>query len=444
VVLYSSQIVKRHLTLRPIVDPNFRGLWKKLLKNKLFETLDIDPWLEEKPHLSDEDHAAHALAAQMSIAYDDGQEIALAGPRFEAEVQNQARYAQAATRLASHARLDRVIVPSGIVGETAGLLKGFRSAGLEVVTVEAWGLEPRHMIWNLNLPTLHFDYAGWFEAMGEFTARHKRLSESFLAFQENPVLSDASPWASYRVYQPASADAALPGPLERFLAVDRPVVLLGTNVIGDSATLGREIAFESQLAWLDRTLTWFAERPEAGLVIRVHPGERFGPCSMPLAPWLRERVGAQENVCLVEPEVRVNTYAITERVLGGLLYVSNLGSDLVARRVPVVTVGKTPYYGLGITNEARDHEHYFELLGRMLAGELPVTEEARGNALRQIYVLTRFVSLRALPASGGSRFEALSSAGGDELERYYRLLSGDLTRSDQVEHDRQQLDRLEL
>ena len=435
VLLYSSRSIERHLKQRFLLDKNARGLWKKVLHNNAFEVLDLDPLLEGGAEPGEEALESFRLAAQMSVSYDMGREFVLDEEKIVAQQDEIARFSEAAQRVTQELELDRAIVPSAIVGETRGLLEGFRLAGIDVVTVEGWGLVARHMIWNLNLPVLHFDYQGWFDVLPELSPPQEALMESFLAFQEDPRSSEGGPWSSYRVYQPASVDDPLPDGLELFLRSGRPTVLLGTNVVGDTATLGREIGFESQLDWLEQTLEWFKARPDVGLVIRVHPGELFGGCAMPLGPWLEERVADQENVHLVGPEERVNTYAIAKRVVGGLLYVSNLGSDLVARGLPVITVGKTPYFGLEIAQEARSAEHYVELVQRLFAGELEVSPQARKNALRQIYVFTRLTSMEARPTDGRSEYDALSSSGTDRLSRYYRALAGDLSRAEQVAYD---------
>ncbi|PJH74952.1 MAG: hypothetical protein CO064_09215, partial [Anaerolineae bacterium CG_4_9_14_0_8_um_filter_58_9] len=55
----------------------------------------------------------------------------------------------------------------------------------------------------------------------------------------------------------------------------RPVVLLATNVLGDSLILGREVFSRSMAEWIGRTVQFFAERPDVQLVIRIHPGEKY-------------------------------------------------------------------------------------------------------------------------------------------------------------------------
>ncbi len=50
-------------------------------------------------------------------------------------------------------------------------------------------------------------------------------------------------------------------------------MLLATNVLGDSLTLGRHVFARSMAEWIARTVQYFAGRPDVQLVIRIHPGE---------------------------------------------------------------------------------------------------------------------------------------------------------------------------
>jgi hypothetical protein len=54
---------------------------------------------------------------------------------------------------------------------------------------------------------------------------------------------------------------------------ERPVVLLATNVLGDSLTLGRQVFSRTMAEWVSRTILYFIGRPDVQLVIRIHPGE---------------------------------------------------------------------------------------------------------------------------------------------------------------------------
>ena len=64
--------------------------------------------------------------------------------------------------------------------------------------------------------------------------------------------------------------------LRKTLGLDnRPVVLLPTNVLGDTLTLGRNIFTASMAEWIEKTVQYFAGRQDVQLVVRVHPGERL-------------------------------------------------------------------------------------------------------------------------------------------------------------------------
>jgi hypothetical protein len=50
--------------------------------------------------------------------------------------------------------------------------------------------------------------------------------------------------------------------------------------------------------------------------------------------------------------------------------------------------------------------------------------------------------MEARPTDGRAVYDSIQVSGADPLERYYKVLSGDLTREDQVAHDRQEMSRL--
>jgi hypothetical protein len=71
---------------------------------------------------------------------------------------------------------------------------------------------------------------------------------------------------------PAMAGDAHPGrqvPSGKKLNLDdRPVILLATNVLGDSLTLGRQVFSKSMAEWVEETVRYFADRQDVQLVIR--------------------------------------------------------------------------------------------------------------------------------------------------------------------------------
>ena len=441
ILLYSDHKVHKSFEYRPLVDANNQGFWNKLERNNVFSVLNVNDFLEE-------DHKNAALArptleaaAQRSLAYESGSTgVANNGYEIEARKSQLQAHASAVRALAARENVQHAIVPSGIVGLSFGVLAGFRGVGVNVTTVESWGVRPDFMTWNVDAPALDIDYAGWFRELGELDAAQQAIVSSYLAFQEDPTTNAGKEWETHRRYQTESSTADFSQSVKEFFDRYQSTIMLGTNVVGDSATLGRDTIFDSQLEWLRQTIDWFRTQPNSGLVIRVHPGESIGPCPMPLSPWIREQLKDIRNILLITPDNPINTFALSRKANAGLLYVSNLGCDLVARGIPAISAGHSPYHGLGIAREPTDSSEYFDLLQRACVGGLSVSKQMFQAAYQQIYVLTRLISLPGRPFCPRSRsYVPIANISDDHFAQYYKLVSGGLNRADHVKWDRQQL-----
>jgi len=159
---------------------------------------------------------------------------------------------------------------------------------------------------------------------------------------------------------------------------DRPVVLLPANVIGDSLTLGRQVFSQSMTEWLERTLQFFAGRPQVQLVVRIHPGERYtdGPSVADLVKRVLPQLPNWFH--LVKAEDPLNTYDLVEIADLGLVYTTTVGMEMAMSGVPVIVAGQTHYRGKGITLDPASWEAYYELLQRSLANP----EQARPSQLQ--------------------------------------------------------------
>jgi hypothetical protein len=159
--------------------------------------------------------------------------------------------------------------------------------------------------------------------------------------------------------------------LRRTLGLDnRPVVLLPTNVLGDTLTLGRNIFTASMAEWIERTVQYFARRQDVQLVLRIHPGERLmkGPSMMGVIE--RALPERPEHIHIIGPMEKINTYDIMEIASLGLAYTTTVGLEMAMRGVPVIAAGDTHYRGRGFTFEPTSWEEYFGLLEKILA-DLP-------------------------------------------------------------------------
>jgi hypothetical protein len=151
---------------------------------------------------------------------------------------------------------------------------------------------------------------------------------------------------------------------------NRPVVLLATNVLGDSLTLGRNAFSASNAEWITKTVQYFAQQAGVQLVVRVHPGERLmkGPSMLDvIEAALPERPA---HVHVIGPMEKVNTYDLMEIAGLGLAYTTTVGMEMCMRGVPVILAGRTHYRGRGFTYDPSTWDEYFSMLEKILA-DLP-------------------------------------------------------------------------
>jgi hypothetical protein len=171
----------------------------------------------------------------------------------------------------------------------------------------------------------------------------------------------------------------------------RPVVLLATNVIGDSLTLGRQVFSDSMTEWLERTVQYFASRPDIQFVIRIHPGEAItkGPSVAEVVK--RTLSGASpempENIHLIPADAKVNSYDLFEIADLGLVYTTTAGLEMAMGGTPVIAVGNTHYRAKGFTLDPDTWEAYFSILEQVLAapGEYRLTRAQVEQAWRYAY-----------------------------------------------------------
>lgn len=129
--------------------------------------------------------------------------------------------------------------------------------------------------------------------------------------------------------------------------------VLFTNLVWDSAVIGRDLAFESIVDWLEAAVLHFGQRPERELVIRIHPAEvrlsgRESRERMQDA-LLARLAELPDNVRLVPPEDSTSSYDLMEQADFGLVYTSTTGLEMSLLGKPVVVAAQTHYRGKGFT-----------------------------------------------------------------------------------------------
>lgn len=265
-------------------------------------------------------------------------------------------------------RPDVVIIPNGTILEFGALYQTARMLDLPVVTYE-FG-EQRGRIWLAqNAEVMRQDTTALWEkrrsqALSEEQLRQVR--ELFAARQR------ASLWENFaRRWQGVPSEGGERA--RQALQLDhRPIVLLATNVIGDSLTLGRQIFSDSMTEWLQRTVEFMVHHPDVQFVIRIHPGELItkGPSVAEVVQQtlrhLSETASSVEHIHVISADAAVNTYDLIEIADVGLVYTTTVGLEMAMSGVPCIVVGNTHYRGRGFTLDPASWEDYFDLLGRVL------------------------------------------------------------------------------
>jgi capsule polysaccharide export protein KpsC/LpsZ len=165
----------------------------------------------------------------------------------------------------------------------------------------------------------------------------------------------------------------------------RPIVLLATNVLGDSLTLGRNVFANSMADWIAKTVQFFATRPEVQLVIRIHPGERLthGPSMADVVKSALPTI--PENIHLIGPLEKINTYDLMEIADLGLVYTTTTGLEMAMNGIPVIVSGETHYRKRGFTFDPMTWDEYYSTVDRLLKSKVTLSEAQIGTAWEYAY-----------------------------------------------------------
>jgi len=259
-------------------------------------------------------------------------------------------------------RPDTVVVPNGTIQEFGVVYEVARYLDIPTVTYE-FG-DQRNRIWiDHNQKVMMQDTDALWDA---FQDRPINRSEKAKVHELFEARKKASVWKNFsRLWQHVPAKGVSIARQELGLD-DRPVVLLATNVLGDSLTLGRQIFSNSMEEWLERTLQYFGGRKEIQLVIRVHPGEMLihGKSMMGVVEKLFPAL--PEHIHVISPEEKVNTYDLIAASDIGLVYTTTVGLEMATSGVPVIVAGKTHYRGRGFTHDPDGWRKYYKTLKEVL------------------------------------------------------------------------------
>jgi hypothetical protein len=138
--------------------------------------------------------------------------------------------------------------------------------------------------------------------------------------------------------------------------------------------------------WIEKTVPFFASRPGVQLVIRIHPGERLthGPS---MSDVVKGALAPQvpENIHLIGPLEKVNTYDLMELTSLGLVYTTTTGLEMAMNGIPVIACGETHYRKRGFTFDPMTWDEYYALIDQALKGKKSLTKAQIETAWEYAY-----------------------------------------------------------
>lgn len=261
-------------------------------------------------------------------------------------------------------RPDVVLIPNGTITELGAVYQVARHLGIDTVTYEF--NDQREQIWiaqNDEVMRQNTDLL-WSARGGQPLNNSQREKIEAL---EAARMGGRAFGKSTRQWQDVAAIGG--AQLRAELGLDqRPVILLATNVLGDSLTLGRNIFASSMAEWITRTVQFFATRSNVQLLIRVHPGERLthGLSMVDVINAALPAPGVPAHIHVIKPLEKINTYDLMELANLGLVYTTTTGMEMCMNGIPVMACGETHYRKRGFTIDPQSWDEYFTSLERIL------------------------------------------------------------------------------
>ena len=273
---------------------------------------------------------------------------------------------RAARAILERSRPDVLLLTNGLFASERILADAARTMDIDVVTYE---IAPRHatLVFGRCAPAPDMDTGALWES-GE----HERLTEAEEQALTAMMAGRQEGSAAHERYFAAPTDDELAIRGELGVRADTPVIAAFTNLAWDTAVLGKDLGFGSMVDWIAEAALAMAARPDAVLVIRVHPAEVRWGTAQPIEPELLARTGGlPSNVRIVRPDDPISSYTLMGMAERVLTYTSTVGLEAALGGRRVAVAGETHYRGRGFTDDVRDADHLRALIAARDDGPLP-------------------------------------------------------------------------
>jgi len=319
-------------------------------------------------NLTDDIHLVSTYDAQYTLQVEDVDENS---ELFRLRLARNDYAARAALAYMQTEQPDVVLIPNGTITELGAVYRVARHLGIRTVTYEF--NDQREQIWiaqDDEVMRQRTDDLWAARGNKELTDEKRNLIEEL----ESARMGAKAFGKSVRKWQDVETVGG--EKIRQELGLDeRPVILLATNVLGDSLTLGRNTFANSMAAWIAETVRFLAGKPEVQLVMRVHPGERLTHGRSMVDVVNEALPSIPEHIHVIGPMEKVNTYDLMDVASLGLVYTTTTGMEMSMNGIPVIACGETHYAKRGFTLDPQSWGEYYNMLDAAIKEPKRLTPE---------------------------------------------------------------------
>ena len=285
-----------------------------------------------------------------------------ASPTYQFRYKRNLEAAQSVLSWLRSNKPDVVVVPNGTILEFGIVYRIAKYMKIPVMTYEF--SDQKDAFWlGQNSEIMRQDTTSMWEARKDHNLSREQLTRIKSLFENRQQARTNGNFTRQWQSLPSQGGASV---REALNLDNRPVVLLATNVLGDSLTLGRQVFSKTMADWVSRTILYFIGRPDVQLVIRIHPGEILTREYSMVDIVKQTLPELPEYIHVIHPEEKVNTYDLVDIADVGLVYTTTVGLEMALKGLPVIVAGKTHYRDRGFTSDPNSWVEYFKLLGTIL------------------------------------------------------------------------------
>lgn len=173
-------------------------------------------------------------------------------------------------------------------------------------------------------------------------------------------------------------------------------IVVPLNLRWDSAAMCRRRLFASVRDWLTQLLAWVEATPGVTVAIRQHPCEKLAGYrgADDLSRLALDFPGLGERARFFAAEEPVNTYDLIAGAKVVLPFTSRVGIEAVLLGRPAILCAHCYYEGCGFAETPATTAEYFALLAKAVAGNLPLSDDARLAATVTYYLAETCLMLK--------------------------------------------------